>query len=140
MADSALLPVGLRRLQYGQFAGCIRRRPIQPRSVRSPCIMASFYGEHGGRPPKDEAEFREFFATRQVRLKAVGLDVDRLLASSRSGESLVVVYGATGALVVDGKAFVAYEKNAVDGRRMAVNLLGEMESIEDAKFSAAVPR
>jgi hypothetical protein len=103
-------------------------------------FYAEFSGEHGGRPPSDEAEFREFLATRQERLTAGGLDVERVLKSPRSGERWVVVYGPSGPLVIDGMGIVAYEKSAVDGKRMAVNIRGGLEMIDENKLSAAVPQ
>jgi hypothetical protein len=107
-------------------------------------VLAIYYGEylreHGGRPPQDEAEFREFLATRKERLAASGLDADRVLASPRNGLPLVVVCGGSELPVVDGIELIAYEKSAVDEKRMVVTPRGGTELIDEGKFSAAVRR
>jgi hypothetical protein len=103
-------------------------------------FYGEFAAEHGGRAPNDEAEFREFLATRQERLEAGALDANSVLASPRDGEPLVVVYGGSGPLVVDGMGLIAYEKSAVDGKRMVVNVRGGMEMIDEGKLSAAMPK
>jgi len=100
-------------------------------------FYGEFSGEHGGRTPKSEAEFREFLATRRERLEAGGMDVDRLLTSPRSGAPWVIVCGLPRPLLISGSTIVAYEKSAVDGRRAGVNIRGGLESIEDAKLQAA---
>jgi hypothetical protein len=97
-------------------------------------FYGEFSGEHGGRAPKDEAEFREFLATRSDRLAEGGLDIERILTSPRSNQPWVVAYGSAGPLELDGRWLVAYEPAAVDGQRLTVNVRGGLEKIEDAKF------
>ena len=72
-------------------------------------FFEEFVSEHGGRAPKDDAEFRSFLATKSERLAAGGIDVDRLLTSPKSGAPWVIVCGTSGPLTVDGRQVIAYE-------------------------------
>jgi hypothetical protein len=110
--------------------------------TRAPRVLVAmfneFMAEHGGRSPKDEAEFREFLATRSDRLEAARLTADQLLTSPRGERALVVVCGTRGPLDVDGKQFVAYEAAPVDGSRMVVHVRGGVELIDEATIGPAV--
>jgi hypothetical protein len=96
-----------------------------------------FSSAHGGNPPKDEAEFREFLATKQERLDAGGIDADGILKSPKSGTPWVVAYGS-GPVEVDGTRLVAYESAATDGKRVAITERGGLASIDDAKLQSVV--
>jgi hypothetical protein len=113
----------------------------QTTDARSPRALAVFYQEfqegHGGRPPKDEAEFREFLGTLSARLEAGGLTADKVLTSPKSSNAWVVGYGTP--IKIDGVEYIAYESAAVEGKRGAINARGAVESIDDAKFESLAP-
>ena len=92
-----------------------------------------FTSEHGGRTPQDEAEFRDFLATRQQRLNEGGLKVDELLTGPQ-GEKWVVGYGQP--IEIEGQKFVAYSNGVADGMVTVVNLRGGTQQIEQEKLPA----
>lgn len=112
----------------------------RPADVRASRALSVFYQEfmstHGGAPPQNEAEFREFLGTLADRLQAGGLDADKLLTSPDGGP-WIVGYGRP--LEVDGRRIIAYSRNSIDGKRMVINERGGVESIEESKLPAAAP-
>ncbi len=96
-----------------------------------------FQSEHGGRPPADEAEFREFLATRQERLDAGSLTIDKLLTDPQGG-TWVVGYGKP--ILVEGQRYIAYSSSAQGGVRSAINERGGVEAIDDAKIQSLSAR
>jgi hypothetical protein len=94
-----------------------------------------FQRSHGGRPPKDEAEFRAFLGTLKERLDAGGLTADEMLKSPKNGAPWIVGYGSP--IQIDGRAFIAYENAAVDGKRYAINERGGVEPVDEAKIPTA---
>lgn len=107
-----------------------------PAKTLAPRALSAFYrefqGSHGGRPPKDETEFREFLGTLQERLDAGNLTADDVLKSPKTGAPWIVGYGIP--IQIDGRTFIAYESVAVDGKRNAVTERGGVESVDEAKI------
>lgn len=69
------------------------------------------------RPPKSMDELAELLAP-------VANDPSEFLRSKRDGEEFVVVWGIN-VYNAPGDTVVAYERTGVDGKRMAVTLMGE---------------
>jgi len=120
-------------------AGCTGDKAASttlPTTTLSPRALSAFYQEfqrsHGGRPPKDEAEFRTFLGTVQDRLDAGGLTVDDVLKSPKNGAAWIVGYGTP--IQIDGRTFIAYENSPVDGKRYAINDRGGVEPVDEAKI------
>jgi hypothetical protein len=89
-----------------------------------------------GRPPKDEAEFKEKIKAVNPDLSAVGAtSVDDLFVSDRDGQPVVVVYGQP----LKGTDVVIYEKAGVDGKRLVGHKIGSVEEVEAAQFAELVP-
>ena len=89
-----------------------------------------------GRPPKDEAEFKEKIKAVNPDLSAVGAaSVDDLFVSERDGQPVVVVYGEP----LKGSDVVMYEKTGVDGKRMVGHKIGSVEEVDAARFGELVP-
>lgn len=112
----------------------------QPVDKRAPRALAVFYQEfmssHGGRPPQDEAEFREFLGTLTERLQAGGLDADKVLTAPQGG-AWIIGYGQP--FEVEGQRIIAYSSTSVDGKRSAVNERGAVQQIEEAKLPMPAP-
>lgn len=90
-----------------------------------------------GRPPKDEAEFKEKIKAINADLNAVGVSsVDELFVSERDGQPLVVDYGD----FPKGSSVVIYEQTGVDGKRMVGQRIGSVEEVDDARFKELVPQ
>jgi hypothetical protein len=123
-------------------AGCDNGRPTTTTTANNYALatraLSVFYqeftSEHGGRPPQDEAEFRDFLATRQERLDAGGLTVDEILTGPQ-GEKWVVGYGKP--IEIEGQKYIAYSSRAADGMVTVVNLRGGTQPIEQEKLPAS---
>lgn len=96
-----------------------------------------FMSEHGGRPPQDEAEFRDFLVTRQERLDAGGLTADQLLTGPQ-GDQWIVGYGKP--IEIEGRKFIAYSSEAAAGMHTVINFRGGTEKFEQRKILASQSR
>jgi hypothetical protein len=66
-------------------------------------------------------------------LKPLTKDPDKYVRSTRDGEEFVVVWGVQmDQLPLD--TVVAYERKGVDGKRMVVNLNGEVREVSAEEF------
>lgn len=88
-----------------------------------------------GRPPRDEAEFKQYINQNGSRvLEHAGVSsADELLVSERDGKPLVVLYQPTPQQKATG--VIAYEAEGVDGRRDVGFQLGNIQSMTDAEFA-----
>lgn len=106
--------------------------------------MAAMYGDflraHGNKAPQDENQFREFLATKAADLEKAGLSVDAMFVSPRSGGPFVWVYGAKLPSGPMGMSFYGYEKEPVDGKRLAVGARGIREEMDDVQFRKVFPQ
>jgi hypothetical protein len=90
--------------------------------------------EHNGQPPQDEQEFRSFLASKQDALDRLNLSVDAMFQSPRNGEPLAWVYGTRPPTGPNG-AYLGYEINAVNGKRLVIGLRGMHEEMDEAQFN-----
>jgi hypothetical protein len=108
-------------------------------SVRA---MGEMYGlyqqEHSGQAPKDEQAFREFLASKQEALDRLNLTVDGMFVSPR-GQPLEWVYGSRPPRSPGG-TFFAFEKTAVEGKRLVIGARGMYEEMDDVKFKKLFPK
>jgi hypothetical protein len=88
-----------------------------------------------GRPPRDEAEFKEFINKQggKVLEKSGVSSADELLVSEHDGKPLVVLYQKP----TSGKAagIIAYEAEGVDGVRDVGYELGNIVEMNEEQFS-----
>jgi hypothetical protein len=107
--------------------------------------LASVYGDflaaHAGNPPKDEAEFRQFLEQYAKGLERMDIGgVDGLLKSPRDGEPLIVVYGKRQAPKDSPNTpWAAFEKTGVEGKRMAVQVRGNVDELTSDEIAKVFP-
>jgi len=105
--------------------------------------IASFYGdylgEHGG-PPKDEAAFRAFLDQRSAGIERMDVGgVDGLLTSPRDGQKVAIVYGKRVAPQgAAGMPWAAYEQSGIDGKRLAVQVRGQVVELSADELSSQI--
>jgi hypothetical protein len=107
-------------------------------------LYGQFVGRHQGRPPDDEAQFKQFVQTQgKETLASFGVtDVSSLFVSSRDGKPYVIRYGQqalTGPPGAGGSPVVAYEQEGVDGVRFVATSMGAVERVDEARFKELVP-
>ena len=105
-------------------------------------VYGQYVGQHRGRPPVDEAEFRKYLASIPAeRLKSFGVaEVEGIFASSRDGKPYVVVYGpATAADAGSPDRVIAYEEVGQDGKRYVAFSTGKIDEVDEARFKQLVP-
>jgi hypothetical protein len=103
-------------------------------------IYSQYLATHGDRSPADEKSLRDFLATKQDVLTPAQLTVDKFFVSPRSDQPLIWVYGmATPSSTGLGRC-LAYEKNAVDGKRLVIADGGRYEVMDDTKFRTLFPK
>jgi len=92
-----------------------------------------------GRPPKSEAEFKDFIQTNGSKvLERLNIaSVDELFISERDKQPIVVLYGKKPEGV--RRDIVAYEQTGVAGSRQVGFALGMIEDVEADKFGELVP-
>jgi len=107
-------------------------------------LYGRFIGQHGGQPPADEAQFKEFINSGGKDLLDtfnVG-GADELFVSSRDGKPYVVLYGPEATKGPPGPAgspVVAYEQEGVGGKRFVASSMGAVEEVDEARFQQLVP-
>jgi hypothetical protein len=128
-------------------AGCSAATPPPP-PVNAPetvsprhlaALHGSFRQSHRGRPPKDEAEFKEYIkGLGEGRLASLGianLQVDALFVSPRDGQPYEVRYNdAAPAAGGKGPPAVVVERVGKDGKRMVAYSTLQVEEIDDAQY------
>jgi hypothetical protein len=106
-------------------------------------LYGQFMGQHQGRPPASEEEFKKFIETRGMgMLKQFGIpSVDALFISERDKQPYVVLYGELkGPPALAGQPVCVYERQGVNGRRFVASSLGAVEEVDEARFRKLVPQ
>ncbi len=136
---SALLAFALAGCSPGGKASA----PLQESNLKPLGLLyGQFMGQHQGRPPESEAEFKKFIQEKGLgMLKQFNVpDVDSLFISPRDKQPYVVLYGPPkGPPGLAGQPVIAYEQVGVRGRRFVTNSLGTVEEVDEAKFRELVP-
>jgi hypothetical protein len=109
--------------------------------------LAVFYGryvgQHRGRTPANEQEFRKFIDSMgKEHLASMQVNsIDELFISSRDKKPYVVLYGLVSQTgnELPSATVVAYEQEGKGGKRFIARLLGAVEEMDEAKFKQAVP-
>ena len=126
------------------MVGCGGRPPVSTDAGRATAhslnAIAELYGSylqlHRGRPPTDEAVFREFVEENAETLQLYDIDsVDQLLTSARDGQPFEIVYGKR--IPVNdspGAMWVAFEQRGIDGGRMAARSYGGVDLLTEAEL------
>jgi hypothetical protein len=106
-------------------------------------LYGKYVGEHGGRAPTNEAEFKAYAQSPSAKpiLDANGIkDVETLFTSSRDKKPYVVLYGKlTGPPANSGQPVFAYEQEGVSGKRFVATSLGSIQEVDEAEFKKLVP-
>jgi hypothetical protein len=125
-------------------AGCSATPPAATTPERLPLRhLAVLYGKyrsgHQGRPPKDEAEFKQFLKGLDAQqLASAGVstaEVDSLFISPRDNQPYDVRYNDPPPPEgPDGPSAVVVERTGVGGKRFVAYSTGKVEEIDDAKY------
>jgi hypothetical protein len=108
-------------------------------NIRSVSAMYDLYmQEHRGKTPANEQDFRAFMQTKQDVFEKTGRTIDAVLASPRTGEPLVFVYGKP-PVRSKSMSYIGYEKAPVDGKRLVIGTRGMYEELEEAEFKKIFP-
>lgn len=118
--------------------------PMQESTIKPLGLLyGQFMGQHQGRPPASEEEFKQFIRERGMgMLKQFNVpDVDSLFISPRDKQPYVVIYGGPkGPPALAGQPVIAYERQGVGGKRYVANSLGAVEEVDETKFRELVPQ
>lgn len=132
------------------FGGCGSKNPVATGIDRDTRIrlniLANSYRDylsvHRGRPPQDMKVFREFLQSRSDELntykeRGIVNSVEELLFSARDGKPFTFVFGKPLKVSQSPDAFwVAYEKQGVDGNRLAVSTYGGERLLGPDEFAS----
>ena len=130
---------------FGALAGCggppgASISETDQRTVESLNVLATFYGDymnqHGGRPPKNEGDFRAFMKSQSNSMERRGVeDLEQFLMSPRDYQPYTIVSGKL-VKVSDspGVFWAAHEQTGVDGNRMAVRTYGGVDLLGPDEF------
>jgi hypothetical protein len=129
------------------FSGCsgggTASAPMQQSNIKPLAMLyGQFIGQHQGRPPASEEEFRKFIQERGMgMLKQFGISsVDALFISERDKQPYVVIYGQPkGPAALAGQPVCVYERQGVGGRRYVASSLGAVEEVDESRFRQLVP-
>lgn len=126
-------------------AGCGNPDKVaQESSNLKPLVVmyGQFIGQHRGKPPADEAEFKAFLKkVDPERLKSFQVtDVDSMFISTRDKQPYVVRYGKVeGPAGPAGLPVVAYEQTGVGGKRYVASSVGAIQEVDEETFRKMVP-
>jgi hypothetical protein len=139
-----LLAVGLVALCGLVGCGGSAKEQAEETSSLKPLVIfyGQFTGQHQGRPPADEAEFKAYIKTLDPSaLKSFNItDAESLFVSPRDKKPYVILYGgANGPPGPGGQPVVAYEQEGVMGKRYVASNLGAVEEVDDKRFRELVP-
>ena len=132
----------------GTVGGCggaqRKAREIAESNLKPLAILYGQYiGQHRGRPPGNEAEFKAFIKSlppARLATLTANRDADSLFISPRDGKPYVVLYGRSkGPPGPGGAPVVAYEQEGRGGRRFVASSMGAIEEVDDAAFRRMVP-
>jgi hypothetical protein len=104
-------------------------------------LYGQYTGQHQGRPPAGEAEFKQYVRSQSAMLESFDVtDPESLFVSSRDGKPYVIKYGAVeGPSGPGGYPVVAYEQEGVGGKRFVASSVGAVEEVDEARFKELVP-
>lgn len=103
-------------------------------------LVGQYTGQHQGRAPANEAEFKKFVETKGEFLRGFNTDSEKVFVSQRDNKPYVVVYGKPrGPAEVAGAPVIAYEQEGVGGKRYVASSLGAVEEVDNARFRKLVP-
>lgn len=120
------------------------RRQEESRLKPLAIFYGQFTGQHRGKPPTSEAEFKEFIRTQGAEQLASFQvnNLETLFVSERDEKPYVVLYGEASKNSPPGPAgapVVAYEQQGVGGRRFVASSMGAVEEVDEARFKQLVP-
>ncbi len=130
---------GLRQLNLGAvalllaFGGCqSAEKPEVPQGRITIKRLAILYGQFaGGRPPRDEEEFRKFVEKNKSRVPVAVDTQEDLFISPRDGKPYVILYGSE-AQKHQQSGLAIYEQEGVNGLRQVAFTIGMVEEVDDA--------
>jgi hypothetical protein len=106
-------------------------------------LYGRFTGEHQGRGPANEKEFKDYIRKMDADQLPAGIDkanVDALFVSPRDNQPYGIVYGVSpGPPGPQGSTVTVYEKTGVDGKHYVFMGAGQVEEVDDAKLKQLVP-
>lgn len=133
-------------LMLALVAGCGPENVSKPKEgspIKKLAILyGQFTGRHRGQPPKDENEFKEYYATAgKASLESHKVaSLESLMTSPRDGKPYVIIYGVPkGPPGPAGAPVVMYEQEGVNGMRYVASSLGAVEEVDEATFKRYVP-
>jgi hypothetical protein len=140
------LVLGIFFLAMGCFSGCggSAAQKAEEASTLKPLMVlyGRYVGQHQGKPPANEAEFRKYVEAQGPQdLANLGVtEPAKLWVSSRDNQPYVILYGdVTGPPGPAGKPVVAYEAKGVGGKRYVASSLGAVDEVDEARFRELVP-
>lgn len=140
----AILSVWMVSLSLSCSGGGRASAPMQESNIKPLAMLyGQFMGQHQGRPPSSEEEFKKFIQERGMGiLKQFGIpSVDALFISERDKQPYVVIYGEPkGPPALAGQPVCVYERQGVGGRRYVASSLGAVEEVDEARFRELVPQ
>lgn len=98
-----------------------------------------YLAQNQGMPPQDEQAFRQYLESRQSDWDAVGISIDDMLCSPRTGEPFMLVCGKKPPTGKTGTTYIAYETSPVDGKRLVIAIRGMFEEMDEARFKLIFP-
>ncbi len=126
--------------------GCGTRRASQQREESNLKPLALLYGQytgqHQGRPPANEAEFKQFIESLpKEQLASFGVDdPESLFISDRDNKPYVIIYGqATNPAGPGDAPVIAYEQEGKNGKRFVATAIGSVEEVDEERFRQLVP-
>jgi hypothetical protein len=127
-------------------AGCERQAPPPTQQEVHLKALAvgygMFIGNHRGRPPADEEEFKAFLRSLPPeQLPGQPGDIDALFVSPRDNQPYVVRYNIGSTMPGPGQPMevVAYEQTGVGGRRYVAFALGGVEEVSEDELEKIIP-
>lgn len=122
------------------WAGCSTKTASKPmeESRLKPLVLlyGQYTGQHMGKPPANEQEFRDFVSRQTAFLQQFQIsDSSQLFISERDGKPYKVVYRgdrSPGQLL--GAPIVAWEQDGVNGKRFVGNTLGAVKEVSEDEF------
>jgi hypothetical protein len=144
MRNAALCIVGLACLAAVGCGGSKMKAASREQSnLKALSILyCQFLRQHRGRPPANEAEFKQFVRSlfSAGPTSSGGKNPDDVFVSSRDGKPYVVLYGRVqGPPGPGGTPVVAYEQEGAGGMRLVAGSMGAVEDVDQARFRELVP-
>lgn len=105
-------------------------------------LYGEFMAQNSDRPPRDEAQFKEFLGRSTDLLKSQGIaSLEDLLISPRDGQPIMILYGEK---IIDdtpnGFPWIAYESQGVNGKKCLIGARGNVEEMTQEQVEALTKR